>query len=129
MKPQPRLNASERSDGGWLLAVISLATLASAPGAAYAGEDSSPVLKIEHFDRDPGWEGYNNRIVPKHVLMVKQDFGYSATHFAGAVRGEMGGVIQRCTIPACYAARIGARTLDDTRTASGSFAITASQPG
>ena len=86
-------------------------------------------LKSETFDRDPGWEGHNNRIVPKNVQMVKQDFGYSATNIAGKTAGEMGGIIQRCTTPASYAAKIEARTLDDKLTASGSFAITKASPG
>ncbi|MCX6890341.1 MAG: hypothetical protein NTX51_02285 [Verrucomicrobia bacterium] len=33
--------------------------------------------------------------MPKEVLVVKQDFGYSATHLAGKNAGEMGGLIQR----------------------------------
>jgi WD40 repeat protein len=85
--------------------------------------------KSESFDKDPGWESHNNRIVPKKRMMVKQDFGYSATQFAGKGKGEMGGVIQRSTTPAYYAAKIATKTLDDKLTASGSFAITACQPG
>ena len=89
-----------------------------------------PSLKSESFDRDPGWEGHNNHIVPEKVLMVKQDFGYSATHFAGKGAGEMGGVIQRSTTPASYAAPLApAKTLDDKLTASGSFVITGATPG
>ena len=99
-----------------------------------AGEVSSqvtplPILKSERFDKDPGWEGYNNHVVPKNVLMVKQDFGYAKSNFAGKAAGEMGGVIQRSTTPASYAAKIVPQTLDDELTASGSFAITATQPG
>ena len=91
---------------------------------------SSPTLKTEHFDRDPGWEGHNNRIVPKKARMVKQDFGYSATHFAGKDAGEMGGRIQRSSTPAFYAAPLApARTLDAKLSASGSFAVTGSQGG
>ena len=86
-------------------------------------------LKSETFDRDPGWEGHNNRIVPKNVQIVKQDFGYCATNIAGKAAGEMGGVIQRCTTQASYAAKIETRTLDDKITASGSFAITKASPG
>lgn len=88
------------------------------------------ALKTETFDRDPGWEGHNNCIPPKKVLIVKQDFGYSATQFAGKATGEMGGRIQRSTTPASYAALLApAKTLDDKLTASGSFAVTASQGG
>lgn len=91
---------------------------------------ATAALKTESFDRDPGWEGHNNHVVPKKVLMVKQDFGYSATHFAGKAAGEMGGVIQRSTTPASYAAPLApARTLNDKLTASGSFAITQASPG
>ncbi len=93
-----------------------------------AADPTPSTLKSEHFDRDPGWEGYNNRIVPKKAQMVQQDFGYSATHFAGKDAGEMGGRIQRCTTPASYAAPLTpAVSLDDKLTASGSFAITSSQ--
>ncbi|MDZ4401853.1 SGNH/GDSL hydrolase family protein [Prosthecobacter sp.] len=87
------------------------------------------LLKTEAFDRDPGWEGHNNRIVPEKPLIVTQDFGYSATNHAGKAAGEIGGSIQRSTTPASYAAEIPAKTLDDKFTASGSFAVTKSQPG
>src|SRR5690349_12189805 len=56
---------------------------------------ADPALKTEHFDRDPGWEEYNNHVAPKKTQLVKQDFGYSAkTNFAGKAKGEMGGTIQ-----------------------------------
>jgi len=87
------------------------------------------LLKTERFDRDPGWEGHNNRIVLKSVPTVKQDYGYSATHFAGKAAGKIGGRITRTTKPSSYAAQIAPKTLEDKLTASGSFAITASQPG
>lgn len=97
--------------------------------ATSVAEPPPASLKTETFDRDPGWEGHNNRIVPTSVVMVKQDFGYSTTNFAGKSSGEMGGRIQRSTTPAVYAAEISPRTLNNKLTASGSFAITASQPG
>ena len=52
---------------------------------------SKAGVKTECFDRDPGWEGRNNRIVPKSVPTVRQDFGYQSTHFAGKQGGEIGG--------------------------------------
>lgn len=99
--------------------------------AVFAGAAGlTPVAaKTEHFDRDPGWEGHNNRVVPKKTLMVKQDFGFSSTHFAGKAAGELGGVIQRSTTPASYAAEIPARTLEDKLTASGTFAVTKATAG
>lgn len=96
--------------------------------AAIAVEPAA-ALKTENFDRDPGWEGHNNRVVPKNVLVVNQDFGYSPTHFAGKLTGEIGGRIQRSTTPASYAAKITPKTLDDKFSAAGSFAVTGSQPG
>ena len=94
-----------------------------------ANADSQPesTLKTETFDRDPGWEARNNRIPPKSGQMVKQDFGYSPTHFAGKAAGEIGGRVQRSTTPAQYAAALTpAKTLNDKLSASGSFAITSS---
>lgn len=87
-------------------------------------------LKTEHFDHDPGWEEINNRVVPKKPLIIKQDFGYSATSFAGKGAGEVGGTVQRATKPAMYAQPLSpAKTLDEKLSASGTFAITASHPG
>src|SRR4051812_30538434 len=82
--------------------LILLAALGCGAKSIQAEDRAQTVLKTEHFDRDPDWEGHNNRIVPKHVLMVKQDFGYSPTKFAGRSAGEMGGRIQRCAKLASY---------------------------
>jgi hypothetical protein len=77
------------------------------------GEDAA-VLKTERFDRDPGWEGRNNRTLPANVETVTQDFGYSAkTNHAGKEAGEMGGSVTRTTKPAWYADRIAPKTLKD----------------
>jgi len=91
---------------------------------------TSPGLKTERFDRDPGWEEHNNRIVPKNAPKVQQDFGFSATNHAGQANGEMGGRIQRSTTLAAYAAALSpAKTLEDKFSAAGSFAITEAQAG
>lgn len=94
--------------------------------AAFA---AAPALKIESFDRDPGWEGSNNRIVPTTALMVKQAFGFSPTNFAGKSKGEIGGLVQRSTTPASYAAGIAPKTLNDKLSAAGTFAIADCKPG
>jgi lysophospholipase L1-like esterase len=86
-------------------------------------------LKTESFDSDPGWEGHNNRLPPEKPLVVRQDFGHSPTNHAGATPGEVGGHIQRSTTPAQYAAEIPAKTLAEPFSASGSFAVTASEGG
>ena len=33
----------------------------------YSQGAGAQTLKTETFDRDPGWEGHNNHIVPKKV--------------------------------------------------------------
>jgi len=82
------------------------------------------AVKVEHFDNDPGWDAHNNRIIPAVVPTVVQDFGFDRTNFAGKAAGEMGGRIMRASEPAFYADNIGALTLDDKLSASGSFALT-----
>src|SRR5688572_24258687 len=103
--------------------------LAAVIGTAPAGERPGLVLKTESFDRDPGWEAHNNRIVPKEYPTIAQDFGYSKTHLAGKAAGEMGGQVWRASEPAYYADRIDPRTLDDKLSASGTFALTKTTPG
>lgn len=95
------------------------------PEAARAATDPSMILKTERFDRDPGWEGFNNRVVPQRIPTVTQGFGYSPTNFAGATKGEIGGQVTRSTTPAYYADRIAVKTLNDRLSASGTFALTA----
>jgi hypothetical protein len=109
---------------------MKLLLLAALPLIAPLQSPAQNALKTEHFDRDPGWEGINNRVVPKKALMVKQDFGYSASNFAGKAAGEVGGTVQRSTKPAMYAAALSpAKTLEDKLSASGSFAIKDCHPG
>jgi hypothetical protein len=78
------------------------ATLILANGA----EPAQPGMKTESFDHDPGWEAYNNRVVPKKPKTVVQDFGYSQTHYAGKASGEIGGQVWRASEPAYYADKI-----------------------
>jgi hypothetical protein len=97
--------------------------------AGPAGGGPTPALKSEFFDKDPGWEGHNNRIVPERVPTVTQDFGYSKTNFAGKAAGELGGQVTRASEPAYYADKIGPVTLDQKLSASGSFALTKTAGG
>ena len=109
------------------LLLVLLLTLVAATGAA---DDSAKTsLKIERFDKDPGWEGHNNRIIPDHSPTVVQDFGYSKTKFAGNIQGELGGQVMRASEPAYYAEKIGPKTLDDKLSASGTFALTKTTGG
>jgi hypothetical protein len=106
--------------------LLLLAAFAPPPGRA--GEPK-PAVKTEHFDADPGWEGFNNRVELKRVPTVTQDFGYSPTKFAAKEKGELGGKVTRAARPASYAAKVGPKTLDDKLTASGTFALTGTTPG
>jgi hypothetical protein len=123
----PSAVASER----WraLLGLALLPALAIAPGTGGAQDQPKLVIKTEQFDRDPGWEGFNNRIVPKRTRTVTQDFGYCSTNHAGKDRGEIGGRVTRAARPASYADKIPVKTLNDRLTASGTFALTSSSAG
>jgi hypothetical protein len=112
-----------------LLCLTLLIALTVGPNNGRSGNQPKPALKSESFDKDPGWEGHNNRIVPKRVVTVTQDFGYSKTNFAGEVAGELGGQIMRASQPAYYADKIGPVTLDEKLSASGTFALTRTSSG
>src|SRR5258706_12868322 len=87
--------------------------LAISPFAA-AGE------RTERFDKDPGWEGINNRASEPKPRTVKQDFGYSPTTAnAGGEKGEIGGLITAPAEPAFYAKKNETKTFNDTFSASG----------
>lgn len=79
----------------------------------------STTERVEHFDKDPGWDGRNNRVSGGSARTVRQDFGYSRTRHAGGIAGEIGGFISPAAEPAYYARKIPTRTFKDTLTASG----------
>ncbi len=89
--------------------------------AATAGE------RTESFDRDPGWEGRNNRATSPEPREIRQDFGFSPTGHAGGRRGELGGFLTPAAEPAYYAAKIPTRTFRDAMSASGTMACTGRQ--
>ena len=106
------------------LTALLLAGLSAARGAPPQAVPHEPAArKAESFDRDPGWEGHNHRLV-KAAPTVTQDFGYSPTSFAAQAKGEVGGQVWRAVTPAWYADRIPPKTLDDQLSASGTFALT-----
>jgi hypothetical protein len=88
--------------------------------------DSAGVRR-ESFDRNPQWEGRNNRSTAFAPRKVVQDFGYSRTAHAGSGRGEIGGFISPAAEPAYYSRRIAPRSLGDRLTASGTLACTGRQ--
>lgn len=94
---------------------------AAAPESAL----STTNVKFESFDRDPGWEGVNNRSAQHNEpRSVRQDFGYSATsaHAGGGV-GEIGGFIAPAGEAAFYAKKIEPADLEHPLIASGTLAI------
>jgi hypothetical protein len=83
---------------------------------------AAPALaeeRTQHFDKDPGWEGINNRANVPAKRTVKQDFGYSKTAHAGGEAGEIGGFITSAAETAYYAKKIGPKTFNDALSAAG----------
>src|SRR6478672_118561 len=80
--------------------------------------------RTEHFDKDPGWDGHNNRATTPEKRTVRQDFGYSRTNHAGGAVGEVGGLIAPAAEPAYYARKIEPKTFADTLSASGKLVCT-----
>jgi hypothetical protein len=91
---------------------------------ARAGLSQEVSVKTERFDHDPEWEEYNNRVQPKRVATVVQDFGYMPAN--GERTAAIGGRVTRAARPAFYADKIGTKTLNDKLSASGTFALTSS---
>lgn len=89
-----------------------------------ADEPAKTVLRSQSFDKDPGWEGHNNDLVPKVNKVVRQNFGYQTTNVAGKSPGEIGGTLWRSPNRTYYASSIPTRTLNDAMSASGTFALT-----
>lgn len=80
--------------------------------------------RTENFAKDPGWEGFRNRLLPDPLPTVKQQFGHRSTNFAGGVAaGEIGGRVQRSITPATYFMPVKTLTFEDPFTASGRFAV------
>ena len=65
------------------------------------------LQRQQHFDRDPQWEGLNNRITRDKYPTITQDFGFSSTNFAGQEPGEIGGQIWRSSTPAANSSIAG----------------------
>jgi hypothetical protein len=83
---------------------------------------ASAEERHESFDKDPGWDGHNNRSVKPQT--IRQDFGWSvATAHAGGKAGEIGGLITPAAEPAYYAKSFPTRTFDDVLSASGTLMV------
>ncbi len=73
-----------------------------------------PSERVERFDRDPQWDGRNNRPSEAAARTVRQDFGYSPSQ-------RVGGFMTPAAEPAYYARKIAPRTFRDPLTASGTL--------
>lgn len=86
--------------------------------------------RTEMFAKDPDWEGFRNLLRPAKLPVVRQDFGYQPTQFAGGTSpGEIGGTIQRSLTRARYSTAIKSSSLNDTLSASGKLAVTNGRGG
>ena len=77
--------------------------------------------RTQRFDKDPGWEGHNNRLAST-PRTIRQDFGYDKP--AGGKTGRIGGFISPAAEPAYYAKKVPAASFDDTLSASGTLTCT-----
>ena len=83
---------------------------------------SEAEQSFEAFDRDPGWDGHQNRIVRPET--VRQDFGCSTdTAHAGGARGEVGGTIQPAAEAAYFAIPVTGLNLHTPFRASGKLFV------
>jgi hypothetical protein len=80
--------------------------------------------RTEQFDRDPGWEGHNNRSAVPQPRLIRQNFGFSNTAHAGGKLGEIGGLISPAAEAAYYAKQLPTKTFQDTLSASGTLVCT-----
>jgi hypothetical protein len=76
------------------------------------------------LDKDPHWDGLNNRItMVQDDFHARQNFGYTQTNWAGLLPGEIGGRFWGTEVidplHAWYAADVGKLTLEDPITFSG----------
>jgi hypothetical protein len=99
---EPRVDPNLR---WWIASALPVVCIAATSAFAQG------KLKTERFDRDPGWEGLNNRVA--RVVKIRQDFGFRD--------GKIGGLITIAGEPACYARKLSPKTFDDELTASGTL--------
>jgi hypothetical protein len=87
---------------GFILAAV------SAMVVVFRGADPAQTTRTQHFDRDPQWDGHNNRLgAERQPVTIAQAFGYSTTRRAGGRRaGEIGGLVTPAAEPALYATTV-----------------------
>ena len=107
-----------------MFAALATAAFVIATIAARAADDG-PVMKTETFDRDPGWDHFNNRPAERRdaPVTIRQDFGFSPTAHAGGKPGEIGGFLQAAAEPAFYGMVLPDLDLGRPLSASGTIAL------
>ena len=78
--------------------------------------------RFESFDKDPGWDGHNNRSAALEQRPITQDFGYSETSHCGD-GPEAGGMITPDGSVAFYAKKIPEQDLSVPCQASGKLVV------
>ena len=58
------------------------------PLTLFAQNDSKIITIHENFNKDPQWEGVNNRVECNDCPTVNQDFGWTLTNKTGDGPGE-----------------------------------------
>ena len=126
------LDEGHKADGATFnrFGILNVIKSADTAGEVYF-DDITINGEVERFDRDPRWEGKNNRIsYPTRLVRPRFDFGWSPTDIArGKSKGELGGTVFRgdCRYPerlAAYGDAIGPLSWDKPIRASGKVAMT-----
>lgn len=126
------LTAGHKSDGATFnrFGLLSMMRHADPRAGSIWSDDLRLNGKEESFDRDPKWEGFQNRrTYTTTYVRPRFDFGYSKTHLAGGkAPGEMGGLIFRGDqrdpdLMAYYGDRLEELTLDKPLRASGKIVL------
>ena len=108
-----------------IITAILIATGCMAGFCAEIHPKDAGTIRKEAFDKDPGWDGQNNRAARKlKPETIKQDFGYNPnTNHTGGKPGEIGGRVFPASEPAYYAKSIPALTLNNRISASGRMLV------
>jgi hypothetical protein len=104
---------------GWLAFVSLILLLACLTWSDQQAGD----VRTQTFDRNPGWDGRNNRAAPAEPQRVNQNFGYDP------VRQRIGGEFWQTLKPAWYGVSVGDKSFDDALSASGSLIVEESASG
>ncbi len=107
----------------WIKISIAVGLLSVAASTVGSAAPTRTTTQTETFDRDPQWDGHNNRQTPHDPPMVVQDFGYSRTKHTGNHPGEIGGCVSASLRPAWYGKVIGRKSLDDALSVSGTLCV------